>query len=56
MDKVNLTEAAEKIRRWIEDNEIQILNVAGPRASKDSAIYRVTTDLLEAMLWEPIHP
>ena len=56
MDRINLTEAAEKIRRWIEDNGIQILNVAGPRASKDSAIYRVTMDLLEATLGKPIHP
>ena len=56
MDRINLKEAAEKIRRWIDDNEIHILNVAGPRASKDAAIYQVTLDLLEVTLSEPIHP
>jgi hypothetical protein len=48
MDQINLTEAVVKTRQWIKDNDIKILNVAGPRASKDSAIYQVTMDLLKA--------
>lgn len=48
MDQINLAEAAAKTRQWIKDNGIKILNVAGARASKDSEIYRVTIDLLEA--------
>ena len=56
MDRINLTEAAEMVRRWIEDNEIRILNVAGPRASKDSAIYQITMNVLEAILGKPIQP
>jgi hypothetical protein len=32
-------DAAYRILSWIEYNHLQILNVAGPRASKDPAIY-----------------
>ena len=42
-----MTESAEQIKRWIEENKIKTLNVAGPRASKDSRIYRKTLELLE---------
>jgi hypothetical protein len=47
---VSCRDAVERIRGWIGDNEIKILNVAGPKASKDSQIYRVTMDLLDATL------
>ncbi len=38
--------AAAKAIEWLEDNEIETLNVAGPRASSDPAIYDKTIDLL----------
>ncbi len=38
--------AAAKAIEWVEDNEIETLNVAGPRASSDPAIYDKTIDLL----------
>jgi len=41
-------QAAQKIRSWIEENNIEVLNVAGPRASKDPKIYQATVDVLEA--------
>jgi hypothetical protein len=41
--------AAEQIRTWIEENDIEILNVAGPRASKDPYIYQDTVALLETV-------
>ena len=46
-NKALMEEAAEQIKRWIEENKIKTLNVAGPRASKDSRIYRKTLELLE---------
>ena len=39
-------QAAEKIRTWIAENEIKVLNVAGSRASKDPNIYNATADIL----------
>jgi len=40
-------DAASLIRSWIELQNIQILNVAGPRASKDSRIYDEVFRILE---------
>jgi len=56
---VNLTEtpafeAAEQIIQWVELYEIQILNVAGPRASKDATIYKAVMDLLKAVYYMAI--
>ncbi len=34
-------EAVELCRQWIQENHIQTLNIAGPRVSKDSAIYEL---------------
>ena len=42
----NLREAASLIESWIELQRIEVLNVAGPRASKDPAIYQDTMNLL----------
>lgn len=47
LEKVPLLSAAELVRRWIEEEQVQILNIAGPRASSDSSIYEATRDLLE---------
>ena len=50
MEKLLVSEAAALVRFWISGNGIQVLNVAGPRASKDSLIYQVTTEVFEAVL------
>jgi hypothetical protein len=42
----NLREAASLIASWIELQRIEVLNVAGPRASKDPCIYQDTLSLL----------
>jgi hypothetical protein len=42
-----MSELAEQIKKWVEENKIKTLNVAGSRASKDSRIYRKTLELLE---------
>jgi len=42
----NLKDAASLIAAWIELQRIEVLNVAGPRASKDPCIYQDTLNLL----------
>ena len=42
----NIRDAASLIDSWIELQRIEILNVAGTRASKDPAIYQDTMNLL----------
>jgi hypothetical protein len=42
-------QAAVAVSRWLAENSIRILNVAGPRASKDPGIYRDTLRLLESV-------
>ena len=50
LNKTRSSQAARQIRSWIAEHEIKVLNVAGPRASKDPAIYLSTTDILERVL------
>jgi len=40
-------DAAIDIHEWIAAHKIEILNIAGSRASKDPEIYRITCNLLE---------
>ncbi len=51
LNKTNAFQAAEKIKSWLAENEIEVLNVAGPRASKDPAIYQATVDIIETVLY-----
>ena len=50
--ELSLQEAAEKLIFWLTENRIKILNVAGPRAGKDPAIYETVWRLLNAALSE----
>ena len=43
-------DAAIDIHDWIVENRIKILNVAGPRASKDARIYKAVYDILEMVI------
>lgn len=47
-DKSNSFEAARAINAWIKDHGIEVLNVAGPRASKNPEIYDSTYKALMA--------
>jgi Circularly permutated YpsA SLOG family len=47
MEKTTMDKAAQRLREWITDKNIRVLNVAGPRQSGDPAIYDVTTKVLE---------
>jgi hypothetical protein len=50
LEMTSCAEAARMIREWLERHGIKIMNVAGPRASKDPMIYKATVDLLEAAI------
>lgn len=52
MDRLSVHDAAGLLQRWIEGNGIRVLNIAGPRASRDPNIYRVTTAVLETLFGE----
>ena len=37
----------DSVRQWIRDNNITVLNIAGPRGSKNPAIYEQAVDFLK---------
>jgi len=47
----NAFKAATEIHTWITRHGIKVLNVAGPRASEDPAIYEATVKLLKAAFY-----
>jgi len=51
LNKTNSFQAAGKIKSWIMENDIEVLNVAGSRASKDPLIYQTTADILETVFY-----
>jgi hypothetical protein len=51
LNKTGAFQAAGKIKSWITENEIEVLNVAGPRASKNPAIYQATVDIIETVFY-----
>lgn len=51
LNKTIAFQAAKKLRTWIAEKKIKVLNVAGPRASKDPDIYKVTADILETAFY-----
>lgn len=50
MTKLSVNEAAKEMLPWIEENNIQVLNIAGPRGSKDPEIYTVVKEVLTIAL------
>ena len=42
--------AASRLNAWIKENDIEILNVNGSRASEDSSIYKDTMDIIEGAM------
>jgi hypothetical protein len=47
LNLLSMQEAAQIINQWIQSYKLKVLNVAGPRASKDPKIYQATMNLLE---------
>ena len=54
LSRWSVEEAAARIRGWIGDRSIGVLNVAGPRASQDPEISRAVRKVLEAVLAAPV--
>ena len=50
MSKMEIDEAVRLLGIFIEDNGIEVLNVAGSRASKDVLIYEKTFEVVEKYL------
>ncbi|MDO9528594.1 MAG: putative molybdenum carrier protein, partial [Syntrophales bacterium] len=50
MTKLSVDEAVNEILHWVKENNIQILNVAGPRGSKDPEIYAVVKEVMTIVL------
>ncbi len=50
LDQMNEWIAADILTGWIDRHDIQVLNVAGPRASKDPGIHDIVMDILEALM------
>jgi hypothetical protein len=48
MGRTTVDEAAQRLREWIAENRIEVLNVAGPRQSKDPDIYDTALEVLHA--------
>jgi len=46
MTKLSVDEAVREILHWIEENKIHVLNIAGPRGSKDPEIYVVVKEVM----------
>lgn len=45
---------SDKIKKWIRQNRVQVLNVAGPRESGRPGIYKKATALLSALLCDEV--
>lgn len=46
LEKINAFQAAHVVKKWVSDNNIEILNVTGTRISEDKYIYQATMRLL----------
>ncbi|MCE3017870.1 MAG: putative molybdenum carrier protein [Pirellula sp.] len=44
------TSSVSKVLRWLVDHRVEVLNIAGPRASKEPHIYTWTREFLASML------
>lgn len=51
LSSVTPFDSAVLINDWIVEYDIKVMNVAGPRASKDSKIYQSTVDIIESVLF-----
>ena len=50
LNVVKGSDAVAKIRAWIEEHDIEILNVAGSRASKDPEMYDKVRWIIESLI------
>jgi hypothetical protein len=50
LNKHDVLPAALEILNWLDEHGIKVLNVAGPRASKDPKIYQLVKEVLESLV------
>ncbi|MCB2180603.1 MAG: putative molybdenum carrier protein [Desulfobulbaceae bacterium] len=50
LETMSQADAARRVNSWLKEYEIEVLNVAGARASNDPKIYKATSELLETAL------
>ena len=50
LNQQDVLPASVEVLSWLDEHNINTLNVAGPRASKDPKIYEAVKDILEAIL------
>ncbi len=50
LSTISLEDAIEKVKAFIEENSIEVLNVAGPRGSKSPEIYHLAYNLIKSLL------
>ncbi len=53
LDELSKYEAVEIIKGWIDARQIEVLNVAGSRASEDAGIYEDVKDVLRSLFYPP---
>lgn len=51
LNKTPAFKAANLVSSWTKENTIEILNIAGPRASKDQRIYQDVSKLIESIYY-----
>ena len=51
LNTISAFHAAYKIKSWVIENHIEVLNVAGSRLSSDPNIYQAVVDILEAFFY-----
>ena len=50
LERMSRFDAARRVSRWLRQEQVAVLNVAGPRASEDERIYTATRDILVTVL------
>ena len=50
LNTTDIDEAARGLRTWVRENDIVVLNIAGPRASEEPGIYEAAKEVLKKAL------
>jgi hypothetical protein len=50
MSTASKDDAGQELNRWMQQNNIRVLNVAGPRASKEPKVAEIVIATLDAAL------
>ena len=50
LNEMTVGQVCEGIKKWLQDNRVHVLNVAGPRASQDPGIYDAVTLVVKSLV------